>query len=185
MLGVMIRNCFHIYLSSLILCSLFFLFSCSTIERRYSTDSSLFLEDVPFYPQEDYQCGPATLAAVMNYWGIPVTPQEIKDNIFSQTAKGTLNIDMLLFAQRKGLHAKQYAGSLDDLKVNIDKGIPLIVLVDYGFSFFQRNHFMVVIGYNNQDIIVNSGKTKGLFITEDEFLRIWEKTDFWALLITK
>jgi len=42
------------------------------------------------------------------------------------------------------------------LKKNIDSGYPLIVLVDYGFWAFHSNHFMVVVGYNEDGVIVNS-----------------------------
>ncbi len=173
------------YLSSLILCLISLFLSCSTTENLQSSQLSTIIKNVPFYPQEDYQCGPASLAGVMNYWGIQVTPQDIREEVFSQTARGTLNIDLLLYAQGKGLVAKQYAGSLDDLKANINKGIPLIILVDYGFSLFQRNHFMVVVGYSNKGVIANSGKFKELFISEDDFLKKWGKTDYWTLLITK
>jgi hypothetical protein len=47
-----------------------------------------------------------------------------------------------------------------DLKKNIDSGYPLIVLVDYGFWAFHSNHFMVVVGYNENGVIVNSGQKK-------------------------
>ena len=177
---------FIIYLSSLILCLSPLCLSCKTTEDLHSLQTfKTIIQDVPFYPQDEYQCGPASLAAVMNYWRISVSQQEIKEEIFSQTARGSLNIDLMLYAQRKGLIARQYSGSLDDLITNINKGIPLIVLVDYGFSFVQRNHFMVVVGYSTKGIIAHSGKTRELFISEDDFLRRWEKTDYWTLLLTK
>jgi len=50
-------------------------------------------------------------------------------------------VDMGLYAEKKGLKAIQYAGSLEDLKRNIDSNYPLIVLVDYGFWVYQKNHF--------------------------------------------
>ncbi len=120
---------------------------------------------------------------VLNYRGIKVNPDDVATEIFSETARGTLNIDMLLFAQRKGLTAIQYRGNLDDLKNNIDSGNPVIVLVDYGFSLYKKNHFMVIVGYNEHGIIANSGRNKEKFISEEDFLKSWEKTDYWMLLI--
>ena len=58
-------------------------------------------------------------------------------------------------------------------------------MVDYGFSVWQVNHFMVVVGYNNDGVIVNSGKKKHELIENDTFLRTWRKTDFWTLLVKK
>jgi predicted double-glycine peptidase len=143
------------------------------------------IRDVPFYPQEDYQCGPASLAGVMNYWGIPDTPDDIAKAIYSRSARGTLTIDMVLYAQARGLHASHYAGSLDDLRRKIDSGSPLIVLVDYGFSIMQTNHFMVVIGYRDQAVIANSGRHEKKVISVQDFLKSWEKTKYWTLLIQR
>jgi len=143
------------------------------------------IENVHFYPQETYQCGPASLAGVLNYWRIPAKLGDIAKDIFSENARGTLSIDMVMYAQKKGLFAFQYKGSLEDLKKNIDAGYPLIVLVDYGISFYQANHFMVVVGYNENGVRVNSGKDNNVFITNKDFLKVWEKADYWTLLIKK
>ena len=143
------------------------------------------IENVPFYPQETYHCGPASLAGVLNYWRIPAKPDDIAKDIFSENARGTLSIDMVMYAQKKDLFALQYKGSLEDLKKNIDAGYPLIVLVDYGISFYQANHVMVVIGYNGKGVIVNSGKDKNTFIANKDFLKAWKKADCWTLLIKK
>lgn len=143
------------------------------------------IENVPFYPQETYQCGPASLAGVLNYWRIPARPDDIAKDIFSESARGTLSIDMVMYAQKKGLFAFQYKGSLEDLKKNIDAGYPLIVLVDYGISFYRANHFMVVVGYNENGVRVNSGKDNNVFISSKDFLRVWKRADYWTLLIKK
>lgn len=164
---------------------LFFLCSCSTISVQLNSKPVL-IDKVPFYPQEDYQCGPAALAAVLNYWGVNVTPDDIAKDIYSRSAKGTLNIDMMIYADKKGLYALQYAGNWDDLKSKINEGNPLIVFVDFGFfSAYQANHFMVVIGYNDDGVIVNSDRTENLFIEKEKFLRIWKRTNYWTLWIKK
>ncbi|MCL5062544.1 MAG: C39 family peptidase, partial [Nitrospiraceae bacterium] len=134
-------------------------------------------------PQEDYQCGPASLAGVLNYWGITVSPDDVAKDIYSESARGTLNIDMLLYVNKKGLYALQYAGSWDDIEAKINDGYPLIVLVDYGFSVYQANHFMVVVGYNDDGVVVNSGKTEHMFIDKEKFLKAWKRTNYWTLLI--
>jgi ABC-type bacteriocin/lantibiotic exporter with double-glycine peptidase domain len=142
------------------------------------------IPNVPFYPQEEFQCGPASLAGVLNYWGINVSPEEIASEIYSESARGTLNIDMGLYAEKRGLKARRYRGSLEDIKSKIDSGYPLIVLVDEGFLVYQKNHFMVVIGYGGEGILANSGREQHKFIPVKDFLRSWERTKFWTLLIT-
>ena len=159
--------------------------ACAVVGHRAMPESRYhrIIHDVPFYAQEAYQCGPASLAGVMNYWKIEVVPDDIAKGIYSRSAKGTLNIDMAIYPQQKGLLAEQYAGNMNDLKKNIDSGYPLIVLVDYGFWVYQLNHFMVVVGYDEDGVIVNSGKDESKFIPEEDFMKSWKKTAFWTLLI--
>jgi predicted double-glycine peptidase len=157
--------------------------SCATVNQIPVAKNVHIIENVPFYQQETYQCGPASLAGVLNYWGTNIIPDDIAKEIYSDTAGGTLNIDMVLYAQSKGLNAIQYKGNMNDLKKNMESGYPVIVLVDYGISLYQANHFMVVVGYNEHGLIVNSGKDKGKFISAEDFLKAWKKTDYWTLLI--
>ena len=169
--------------------SIFLLFlswfvSCAGVSPPDNTQPFRMIQNVPFYPQEEFQCGPASLAGVLNHWNINVSPEEIASEIYSKSARGTLNIDMGLYVERIGLKARQYRGSLEDIKTKIDSGYPLIVLVDEGFLIYQKNHFMVVIGYGGEGILANSGREQGKFIPAKEFLRSWERTKFWALWIT-
>jgi predicted double-glycine peptidase len=158
--------------------------SCAPPSAVSHDESGHILERVPFFPQEAYQCGPASLASVLNYWGSQTTPEEIAGEIFSRGARGTLNLDMVLYAQRKGLKANQFRGSREKLKENIDAGRPVIVLVDLGIWVYRQGHFMVVIGYAEERVIVNSGREQRKFIPWSPFLKSWEKTKFWALLVT-
>ena len=149
------------------------------------TENDHIIKDVPFYPQEENQCGPASLAGVLNYWGILVTPKDVAKEIYSRSARGTLSIDMVLYAKSKGLEASWYSGGPDDLRKEIDAGLPVIVLVDKGFSLLQVNHFMVVVGYSGKGVIVNSGSDEKRFVPMSDFLRSWERTEYWTLLIKK
>ena len=166
--------------SSFILLLLVFLCTCATVQKN---SQGHIIENVLFYPQTSYQCGPASLAGVLNYWGVKVTTDEIAGEIYSASARGTLDIDMVLYAQKKGLLATQYEGNFEDVRKNVASGHPIIVLVGYGFSLIQKNHFMVIIGYNDHGVIVNSGKDNNKFIPEKDFLESWERTKFWTLLI--
>ena len=178
-----IRRRFHLF--PIIIVAIVSLTSCATGREISKSGRMHTIPGVPFYPQETYQCGPASLAGVLNFWGVGVDPGEISKEIFSESAKGTLNIDMVLYAQKKGLYALQYAGNMDDLRKNINSGHPVIVLVAYGFSLYEVDHFMVVIGYYDNGVIVNSGREQNKFIDEGDFLKIWSKANYWTLLIKK
>jgi ABC-type bacteriocin/lantibiotic exporter with double-glycine peptidase domain len=170
--------------------SFFFLFAallfhgCAPSPLIARPETGRILEGVPFFPQEAYQCGPASLASVLNYWGLPISPEEIAEEIFSKGARGTLNLDMFLYVQRKGLKANQDRGSPESLKRDIDAGRPVIVLVDLGFWVVRQGHYMVVFGYGKQGVIVHSGREQRKLIPWTSFLKSWEKTKFWMLRIT-
>ena len=170
--------------SSVLLFTILIFCSCIPKSGVPVSNNVQYIEKVPFYPKETYQCGPAALAGVLNYWGVDVAPEEIAENIFSESARGTLNIDMALYAQSKGLQAKYYRGGIEDIKRKISNGFPMITLVDYGFMAYQVNHFMVIIGFNEHGVVVNSGKYQGRLLSWREFEKAWKKTHFWTLFIT-
>ena len=150
----------------------------------YAEDSPMrVIRNVPFYPQKKNQCGPASLAGVMVFRGVFTSPEEIAAEIYSPTAGGSLDSDLRRYAVRKGLHAEQYRGSVEDLKAQIDRGNPVIVLVDTGFLSYRAHHFMVIIGYDGRGVIANSGIEQSRRISMQKFLDSWGKTDFWTLLI--
>ena len=169
---------------SILLLFLSWFVSCAGVSPPDNMQPSRMIENVPFHSQEEFQCGPASLAGVLNHWSINVSPEEIASEIYSKSARGTLNIDMVLYVEKIGLKARQYRGSFEDIKTKIDSGYPLIVLVDEGFLIYQKNHFMVVIGYGAEGILANSGRKQGKFFPIKEFLRSWERTKFWTLWIT-
>jgi predicted double-glycine peptidase len=164
------------------LCLSLALLSCAV--TTVNSESGTVIKRVPFFPQESRQCGPASLAGVLNYWAVDVTPEEIAGAIYSGSAGGTLDMDMVFYAEGKGLKASLYRGSVEDLRENIDSGRPVIVMVDYGFWAYRQGHFMVIAGYREDGVIANTGREQLKFIPYEKFIRSWEKTDFWSLLIT-
>lgn len=166
---------------------IFIIYLCPSCARpiiHTSFSDSKNIGNVPFYPQVAHQCGPASLAGVLNFWGINVSPDEIASEIYSPNAKGTLTIDMVLYAKKMGMNATTYKGNLVDIKEKINSGYPIIVLVDLGFWIFKKHHFMVITGYNNDSIIVNSGREQQKYISQRDFLKKWKKTNYWTILIT-
>jgi len=164
---------------------LFFVFALLPAEVGVAgeSDKEVLIEKVPFFVQEAYQCGPASLAGVLNFFGVTITPAEIAAEVFSSSARGVLGIDLALYAQKKGLQSDFYRGDTEDLRRQIDSGRPVIVLVDYGFWVYERGHFMVVVGYNDTGFIVNTGASRMKFIANADFASPWRKAGFWTLVI--
>lgn len=186
-MGTLVRTALHLVSRRPLSCfflAVLLLGSCS-VPLRQPEAGTRIITGVPFFPQDDYQCGPASLAAVLSFLGVTTTPEEIAGEIYSESARGTLNMDLALAAERRSLVAKVYRGSIDDIRQKIDAGQPLIALVDKGFSLFQANHFMVIIGYGKDHIVVNSGRRERFVIPLGEFLRSWERSGFWTLHVRR
>jgi predicted double-glycine peptidase len=168
---------------------LLFLCACAS-SPTVLPDGSKTLSGVPFFPQEDYQCGPAALATVMNYWytrqggAERIGIDEITKAIYSPGARGVLPSDLENYPKKKGFSAQQFRGSMRDIRDHIDRGIPLILFVEYGLSFYQLNHFLVVTGYTRDGIIVNSGRREREMITNSDLEKVWKKTGYWALRLS-
>jgi len=145
--------------------------------------SSYLIEEVPFYVQEKNQCGPSSLASVLNFYGADLTPDKIAETIFETKKHGTLTLDMVLYARGKGYPAQWYSGKVKDIIQNIDRSRPLIVLVDLGLGHIKRPHFMVIIGYDQRGIFVNSGTKNKDYILWQSFLKRWKSSDCWTLKI--
>ena len=145
----------------------------------------IYVSGVPFYPQQAYQCGPASLAAVLNYWGKAVTPEEIATAIYSPRLKGTLSLDMWQYARAQDLEADMRNGSLEDLKGHLEQHIPVIAFLNLGYRWLPVGHFVVVVGLDpaNHKVITYSGTEQNSPISYDRFLDAWQKTKFWALVV--
>ncbi|OPY72786.1 MAG: Peptidase C39 family protein [Syntrophorhabdus sp. PtaU1.Bin058] len=168
---------------------LLFLLGCSTANPPVPPVDAVLLRGVPFFRQDDFQCGPSALATVIHYWYIKKnidrrpSYDDIAAAVYSPSARGVLGIDLELYAKRLGFDATQYSGSVADIRDNINKEVPLIILVDYGFLMYQGNHFMVTTGYTNDGIVVNSGRKQNEIIPDGELEKIWQKTGYWSLRI--
>jgi hypothetical protein len=90
---------------------------------------------------------------------------------------------MVLYVREKGFSAKWYSGSANDIQCAVDGDVPLIVMIDLGFANLSKYHYLVVIGYGQEGIIVNSGKKREKLIRWDRFLPPWQRAKCWTLRI--
>ena len=160
---------------------------CSRGTRELSItrpSHTVIIEDVPFFSQVDYQCGPASLAGVLSYYGEIVSPDEIAESIYRQNIRGTVSLDMVLYARQRGFASKWYKGSTDEILRAVDSSNPIIVMIDLGFSVARAYHYMVITGYSFTGVIANTGTTPQKLISWERFMSQWEKTKNWTLLIT-
>ncbi|MBI3188575.1 MAG: PA2778 family cysteine peptidase [Gammaproteobacteria bacterium] len=143
------------------------------------------LADTPFYPQLDYQCGPAALATVIEFKGANTSLEELSREMYIPARKGSLQIEMMATARRHGMLPYQLAPQLFDLFTEIAAGNPVLVFQNLSFQWYPQWHYAVVMGYDidKHEIILRSGKTKRWMTTFEAFERTWQRADYWALVI--
>ena len=156
-----------------------------TGEERPLSPSAFYVKQVPFYPQTQYQCGPASLATVLNYWGRHVTPEQIAQEIYRPGMKGTLSLDLWQYAKAQDFQASVRQGSWEFLETQVSRERPIIAFLNLGFRQVPLGHFLVVVGVDPEDksVIAYSGVEKNQRIPFDRFKKAWEKTNYWSLLI--
>lgn len=143
------------------------------------------LERVPFFPQDDYYCGPSALAMALNAAGANVTPEALVDQVYLPGRKGSLQVEMLAAARRNGYIAYELAPQLKDLLTEIAAGTPAIVLENYGFSWYPVWHYSVAVGYDlaKHDLIRRSGFKQRLTMPLPVFERLWRQEGMWAMVV--
>ncbi|MGD8762056.1 MAG: PA2778 family cysteine peptidase [Desulfobacteraceae bacterium] len=146
--------------------------------------SAYELETVPFYPQKDYQCGPATLAMVLSYSGLTLQPEDLVDEVYTPSRKGSLQIAMIGAARRHGRLAYGISG-LDSIFHEIAAGHPVIILQNLGLSWYTVWHYAVVVGYDagEEMVILRSGTNSRKLMPFGVFEKTWARSNHWGLLI--
>ncbi len=148
------------------------------LEKAKALRPLTVIADVPFFRQNQYDCGPAALACVYNFLGVKQDPQEISDRVFSRKHKGSLNLQMLIDARRQGLAATMYNGSFEQIKQAIDDRTPLILMLAEDEDSL---HYVVVVGYEGDDlsaIIVHDGYEPFKQYKRETLERKWSATGY-------
>lgn len=144
------------------------------------------LETVPFYPQKAYQCGPSSLAMALTYSDLPITPDALKDQVYTPSQKGSLQIAMIGATRRQGRIAYPIQG-LNSLWPEIAAGYPVIVLQNLGLSWIPVWHYAVAIGYDFPDnsIILRTGITERKLVSFARFEKTWARSNYWGMIVLK
>jgi tetratricopeptide (TPR) repeat protein len=143
------------------------------------------LDTVPFFAQEEYQCGPAALAMALNAAGVAVTPDALTDEVYIPARKGSLQVEMLAGARRHGLLAYELAPELKDVLAEVAAGNAVIVLQNQGlWAFHPYWHYAVVIGYDleKKQVLLHSGTRANRAMPLGLFEFLWLDGQRWAMV---
>ena len=146
---------------------------------------ALEIEGVPFVRQDSGFCGPASLASVMTYYGVPTDQKMVGRAVYSEKLQGALITDLERYAREAGFETASGRGTAERLKAELDRGRPVIVLVDLGFWVVSRPHYLVVFGYDGEGFTAHDGYTAANRYPYARFDEIWEKMGHAYLLVYK
>jgi tetratricopeptide (TPR) repeat protein len=142
------------------------------------------LGEVPFFAQEAFQCGPASLSMALNAAGIAVTPETLKPELYLPDRHGSLQVEMLAAARRHGATAYQLTPELTDMLREIAAGTPVVVLQNLALSWYPAWHYAVAIGYDldRAEIILRSGLERRHILPMRTFEYTWARSGYWAMV---
>ncbi len=149
-----------------------------------SAKPSVRIENVPFFPQAAYQCGPAALAMVLQWSGVSATPDQLVPLVYTPERKGTLQPGLITGARRHNRLAYPIYG-LQCLVNEIEAGHPVIVLQNLGLSWIPKWHYAVVIGYDlhRNAVLLHTGKHADRQVGMSTFMRTWRRGKQWGLMV--
>lgn len=150
-----------------------------------SSPAAVLLDDVPFFAQEDYQCGPAALATMLSASGVRTSPDRLVPLVYVPGRKGSFQIEMTAAARAHGRVAYTLTPTLRSLLKEVEAGHPVLVLQNLGLSIYPRWHFAVVKGFDleKEHVVLNSGRLENYEVSIGTFERTWARGDYWAQVI--
>lgn len=145
------------------------------------------LTEVPFNPQERYQCGPAALATLLQWRGVAVTPDELVPEVFVPGREGSLQLEMMASARRHERIPLVLQPDLEVLLTEVKAGNPVLVLQNLGLSWYPRWHYAVVVGFDvgGNHMVLRSGTERRHLVSLKLFERTWRRSGYWAAVILK
>jgi hypothetical protein len=141
------------------------------------------LTEVPFFPQLEYQCGPAALATVLVSAGAKTTPEALVPQVYIPDRKGSLQVEMLAAARRHGMVSYALAPRFEDVLREIAAGTPVIVLQNLGL-FSAGWHYAVAIGYDYPlgTLVLRSGTQERDVMPFAAHEVVWMRSGYWAMV---
>lgn len=143
------------------------------------------LRDTPFFPQEDYQCGPAALATVLRASGAQVDPGALTPEVFLPGRRGSLQAELIGATRRHGRLAYELPGTGQALLAALAEGRPVLLLQNLGVKALPAWHYAVLVGYDvdRNVAVLRSGRHERLEMRWQSFARSWDRAGRWAITV--
>jgi hypothetical protein len=143
------------------------------------------IEEVPFFPQTEYHCGPAALATILVFNGVDTDPETLAPMVYLPGRRGTLTVEMAAAGRRLGRMPYLLDGTMESLVAEVAVGRPVVVLLNLGVDTLPHWHYAVVVGYDGlrDNLLLRSGRQKEETMAAARFMKTWEGSGFWAMVV--
>ncbi len=139
---------------------------------------------MPFFPQSEFQCGPAALATVLAHAGAPVTADDLVREVYAPGLRGSLQPELLGATRRRGFipYVIEPEAGAGALAAELAAQRPVLVLQNLGIDRVPVWHYAVVVGFVGDQVILRSGTEQRRIERGPRFLRSWQRGERWALV---
>lgn len=148
------------------------------------TPSAIELTETPFFPQREYQCGPAALATVLVNSGVATHPDELISRVYLPERQGSLQPEVLSATRHYGRIPYVIPPEFPALLAEVSRGRPVLVLQNLGIKAFPAWHYAVVVGYSRErrEVILRSGIDKRRVTSAATFANTWRRAGNWGVV---
>lgn len=153
---------------------------------QISPGQDLVLEDTPYYQQQVYQCGPASLAMLLSASGALVHPDDLAPHTYLPGRQGSLQLELVAACRQHNRIPYVIDPDIVSLVAELRAGRPVLVLQNLGLNILPAYHYAVVIGVlppNN--IVLRSGENRRLVMELDHFLVTWKRSNSWGMIVLR
>lgn len=144
------------------------------------------LTAVPFFAQTQYQCGPASLAMVLNWAGVPIAPEDLVPQVYLPERQGSFQVELLAATRRQGRVPYVLSPQLESVVSEVTAGNPVLVLQNLGYSWHTQWHYAVVVGFDmpHEEVVLRSGTEARHVVSMQLFEHTWARSGHWAMVVT-
>jgi predicted double-glycine peptidase len=192
--------------------------SLAGCSRPTSTEQGLFTKEYGDFTYGEMtvvkqsrseSCASASLTALLNYWGVETTEQQLLEEFGPPPPNGFSIAQLLVIARSKGLQAFAFSMTprpLEKLTEQIQKGRPIICLVRIPAALYlgdeiplfgstyrelswvigpRRNHFVVVFGIKDDSFLVMDPAVGFTTFSRNHLANAWGKQKNLAILCAR
>ncbi len=142
-------------------------------------------QETPFFPQEEYQCGPAALATLLSSSGRSVRPEELVARVYVPGKRGSFQSELLAATRSYQRIPYVIPPEISALLAELAQGRAVLVFQNLGARLLPVWHYAVVIGFSLEKdrIVLRSGTTKRLEQSARRFLKTWKRGESWGMVV--